>query len=119
MVIPFLAAWGLYEVTLTASPVIDNRTQTADNARTPTKAADGTWELLWIDTDKTGATVAEYDANLAAKARNQRNSLMIQTDWVGLSDTTMTPAMLTYRQALHDVPAQSGFPTSVAWPTKP
>tara|TARA_X000001382_G_scaffold97090_1_gene71468 strand:+ start:1846 stop:2145 length:300 start_codon:yes stop_codon:yes gene_type:complete len=25
----------------------------------------------------------------------------------------------TYRQALLDVPAQSGFPTSVTWPTKP
>tara|TARA_Y100001938_G_C8045744_1_gene408768 strand:+ start:1088 stop:1387 length:300 start_codon:yes stop_codon:yes gene_type:complete len=25
----------------------------------------------------------------------------------------------TYRQALLDVPAQSGFPNSVTWPTKP
>jgi len=31
----------------------------------------------------------------------------------------MSAAETTYRQALRDVPAQSGFPTNVTWPQEP
>tara|TARA_R110002096_G_scaffold320036_1_gene514136 strand:+ start:441 stop:704 length:264 start_codon:yes stop_codon:yes gene_type:complete len=56
---------------------------------------------------------------LPVDVRNQRDSLLASTDWMALSDVTMSDAMTTYRQALRDIPAQSGFPSSVTWPTKP
>ena len=51
--------------------------------------------------------------------RNHRDILLQQTDWWAVSDRTMSQAEIDYRQALRDVPAQSGFPTSVVWPVKP
>ncbi len=51
--------------------------------------------------------------------RQERNRLLAETDYLALSDNTMSAAMTTYRQALRDITNQSGFPTSVTWPTKP
>lgn len=56
---------------------------------------------------------------LASEARNKRNQLLAETDWTASSDVTMSDAVKAYRQALRDVPAQSGFPTTINWPTKP
>lgn len=58
-------------------------------------------------------------AEAAAKVRNERNKLIADTDWMALSDNTMTPEWASYRQALRDITAQEGFPYSVIWPTKP
>ena len=35
--------------------------------------------------------------------RSKRNNLLIETDYLGLSDATLTSAMTTYRQALRDL----------------
>jgi len=52
--------------------------------------------------------------------RQERNYLLRETDWMMFSDTdSPSQAWLDYRQALRDIPEQSGFPTSVTWPTKP
>lgn len=59
---------------------------------------------------------AEIDARTASTNRQIRNQLLAETDWTASSDVTMTDAMKTYRQALRDVPAQSGFPTDINWP---
>jgi hypothetical protein len=56
---------------------------------------------------------------LPVDVRNQRDSLLASTDWMALSDVTMSSEMTTYRQALRDLPSQDGFPSSVTWPTKP
>ena len=55
----------------------------------------------------------------ASEAREKRNSLLAETDYLALSDTTLSSEMSTYRQALRDITSQSGFPTNVTWPTKP
>ena len=64
-----------------------------------------------------------YNANegerLSEEIRNQRNRLLSDTDWMALSDNTMTPEWASYRQALRDITDQTGFPYSVVWPTKP
>ena len=49
----------------------------------------------------------------------KRNELLAETDFHGLSDTSMSSEMSTYRQALRDLPAQEGFPDTITWPTKP
>lgn len=51
--------------------------------------------------------------------RAERDRLLAETDYLALSDNTMSAAMTTYRQALRDITDQAGFPTSVTWPTKP
>jgi hypothetical protein len=74
--------------------------------------------------------VAEYtppsNEELAAQVRAQRNELLAELDtlvnnplrWASYTEEYKT-ALATYRQALLDVPAQSGFPTEVVWPDKP
>ena len=58
-------------------------------------------------------------AKVAAEARDKRNSLLATTDWTTGPDVTMSTAMAAYRQALRDVPAQAGWPTTINWPTAP
>ncbi|GGY07019.1 phage tail assembly chaperone [Paludibacterium paludis] len=69
---------------------------------------------------------------LAVQARARRDALVGSTDWViarhrdqvetgvktSLSGAQYTELM-QYRQALRDVPAQKGFPSSIAWPAPP
>lgn len=81
-----------------------------------------------ITNAKTGAvtervmTAAEI-ASLAPTAeqiRNQRNQLLTESDWTQVADAPVDQAAwATYRQALRDIPQQEGFPTDIAWPTKP
>ena len=54
--------------------------------------------------------------------RQKRNSLITATDYLALSDNTLTSAMTTYRQALRDI--TDGLTTldevnAVTFPTKP
>ena len=56
----------------------------------------------------------------AAAARKKRNELLTETDWVvPVTDHSQHAEYMTYRQALRDVTAQTGFPTTITWPTKP
>ena len=76
------------------------------------------------------AYVAPTDAELAtaaaAQVRSQRNQLLREVDvfvgnplrWAALSSNEQT-AWATYRTALLDVPQQSGFPSTITWPTAP
>ena len=50
--------------------------------------------------------------------REQRNQLLVETDWYGMSDVTMDSDMTVYRQALRDITKQSD-PDKITWPTKP
>ena len=65
------------------------------------------------------AWTADADNRAAARVREDRNALLAETDYLALSDVTMSSAWTTYRQNLRDIPAQSGFPNSVTYPTKP
>jgi hypothetical protein len=61
---------------------------------------------------------ADPVAASATQVRAQRDALLTASDYMALADR-ITDEWRTYRQALRDVPAQSGFPNSVTWPTKP
>ena len=56
------------------------------------------------------------------QVRNERNSLLSETDWVvtKASETgvAVSDDWKTYRQALRDVPSQSD-PDNITWPTRP
>jgi hypothetical protein len=51
--------------------------------------------------------------------RNNRNLLLAETDYLALSDVTLSADMRTYRQALRDLPANTSDPTNPTWPIKP
>ena len=55
-----------------------------------------------------------------AEVRAQRDSLLTASDWTQIPDVPVDKAAwATYRQSLRDIPQQSGFPTTVVWPTQP
>lgn len=68
-------------------------------------------------------TDAEYDTVLAASARQKRDRLIATTDYLVTPDYPIEPDRLAkikiYRQALRDIPEQSGFPRTITWPDKP
>jgi len=81
--------------------------------------------------DKDGNTVS-WDADAVAtkeaelitayklsELRIERNRLIAETDYLALSDATLTSAMSTYRQALRDITKTATSLDDVAWPTKP
>lgn len=59
--------------------------------------------------------------------RNKRNELLFKSDWMAVSDRTMTPEQIAYRQALRDMPAnnpdvalnEAGELINITWPTEP
>jgi len=81
----------------------------------------------------TGSELAELEAREQAwidgaldralqGVREKRNRLIAETDYLALSDNTLSEAMTTYRQALRDI--TNGITTveqanNVNWPTKP
>ena len=51
--------------------------------------------------------------------RSERNRRLAETDYLALSDVTLTSEMATYRQELRDLPANTVDPASPVWPVKP
>jgi len=105
-----LADWGVYPYTVQDQPTVDYMTQTL--TQTALAQVNGAWTQGW---EVSNLSVEDAGRNI----RNQRDNLLQQTDWMALSDNTMTPAWASYRQALRDITAQEGFPFSVDWPAKP
>jgi hypothetical protein len=67
---------------------------------------------------------AEYkamkDAEQAKSVRQQRGEKLKDSDWTQVADAPVDQAAwATYRQALRDVTAQSGFPWTIDWPVQP
>lgn len=76
-------------------------------------------------------TPAEVDTHLnpppvpptAEEARAQRDALLTACDWVAIRANELGEPVpqewADYRQALRDVPQQSGFPENINWPSAP
>jgi hypothetical protein len=77
--------------------------------------------------DNPQPTAEELQAEIArleaaqpmVELRQQRNLLIAETDYLALSDATLTDDMKTYRQTLRDLPANTTDPANPVWPTKP
>lgn len=72
-------------------------------------------------------TQAELDAAAAAQARDERDSILVKVvdplvsnplRWADLTSEKQAE-WSQYRTDLLNVPQQSGFPSSITWPTKP
>ncbi len=133
-----LRRYGVYEVAELDKPlhdrlvqklVLGTPTREVIRLRTEEDCLDPITNL--VDSDQIGQpmygnewevsyTAQNLDQAVAeANVRNRRDKLLAETDWMALSDVTMSSEMATYRQALRDIPAQDGFPDSVTWPTRP
>jgi len=81
----------------------------------------------WRSPDITQPTEAEIQAEIARleaeqpwnELRQERNRLIAETDYLALSDSTLTTEMAAYRQALRDLPANTTDPANPVWPVKP
>ena len=119
-----LASYGIYHVMPETQPEYDNLVQslvrdpephnneTAVDEETGETYNTGRWVIGYTAENK-----PQYQAEDAV--RNKRDQLLKETDWMALSDVTMSAEMTSYRQALRDITAQAGFPYEVTWPTKP
>ena len=93
----------------------------ADGSVTFTDFGDGITAPSQSDLD---SKATEIDATYPFEVlRTKRNELLVETDYLGNSDVTMSTAWKTYRQALRDLPANQ-TPTdmqlsNITWPTKP
>lgn len=73
------------------------------------------------------AEIAGFDAEKAAalpgEVRAERDARLAATDWRVLKATetgvALSQGWLDYRQDLRDVPDQTGFPSTVNWPSEP
>ena len=68
------------------------------------------------------AVLAAAPARALADLRSKRNRLLAETDYLALSDVTLTSDMETYRQALRDLPTGKDTVAkceNATWPTKP
>jgi len=87
-----------------------------------------TCEITWVET--TPISKADIEAQFSAvefdmtmeDLRAKRDRLIAETDYLALSDQTLSTEMSTYRQALRDI--TNGITTveqanNVTWPTKP
>ena len=78
-------------------------------------------EQAFRDAEEKAWADGEADRNMA-ELRRQRNKLLVETDYMALSDVTMTDAWKTYRQELRDITKQT--PTdirlsNIKFPEKP
>ena len=118
-------------------PVFESPTPTTTRYQTANKNGvefkNNKWMWAWtigpVFTDSEEATATEQQAayvqriddEQAKSVRQSRNQKLAETDWTQGKDIAdeVSTAWATYRQALRDIPAQSGFPWTVVYPTQP
>ena len=146
--VEIMRRYGMRPVTTEAMPDYNPLTQKVTTATTPTRnvvrlmtEADATdpitnevntdlvgtpiygndWVLTRTVVDLTADEIAEQDAATAETNRAKRNQLLAATDYLALSDMTLSTEMTTYRQALRDITSHANWPnlSDDDWPTKP
>jgi len=74
--------------------------------------------LVAMTDEEISTMISENDNAMPEIARTKRDTLLSESDIHALADR-ITEEWRTYRQALRDIPNQSGFPDNITWPTKP
>jgi hypothetical protein len=80
----------------------------------------GKWYTKYSVADMDQEAKDALDTTQALAVRKQRDEKLAECDWTQVADAPVDKtAWATYRQALRDVTAQSGFPWIVTYPEKP
>ena len=73
-----------------------------------------------LDQTLVDAAATELATEFAwSSLRTKRTKLLAETDYLAMSDLTLSEDMRAYRQALRDLPANTTDPANPTWPTKP
>jgi hypothetical protein len=87
-----------------------------------------TRRVVDLSADEQAAIVTASNDAAAKRNRAERDRRLAETDYLALSDATLTSDMTTYRQALRDITTHANWPNLVYpdmdgsggdWPTKP
>ena len=114
-----LASYGVYSAVIGAVPSYNSSTQVATQNETATEV-DGQWTYEYTVRNKTSEVLAAEVDSVTASARATRNDLLSSSDWTQVSDAPANKsAWASYRVLLRNIPAQSGFPDTITWPTAP
>jgi len=83
-------------------------------------AFDADGNQITLDQSLVDAAAAELvTENAWSNLRSKRNQLLAETDYLALSDATLSEEMRSYRQQLRDLPANTSDPANPTWPVKP
>jgi len=115
-----MAAFGMLPVTHADTPSYDPMTQRIEHSSQPV-LQDGSWVITKTVVALTADEITAKNERTAISMREQRNTLLAETDYFALTDVTMDAAMTSYRQALRDITSHANWPnlTDADWPTKP
>ena len=115
-----LAEWGVIPVNPAPAPSYDVRTQRLKQNTAP-HTEGGEWFIGWSVVDKTSEEIQSYDDAESARNRAIRTMMLGETDYLALSDSTLSPEMASYRQALRDITDHVNWPylDEADWPVKP
>jgi hypothetical protein len=112
----------------------NGRTETLSYVASKTDVADtGIWVYQQIESGNFEGEITDLLDNVnvftgepapdqaPVDARRKRAQLLASTDWTQNADIPQATKdkWAPYRQALRDVPQQSGFPNNIVWPTAP
>ena len=136
-----MARYGMFPVGYEAAPEFDPATHriehsnlperevigyyTEEDALTPDMVGEPIHSGRWVLTKTVVAlTAEEIAAKTEAKAkevRAKRNELLSATDYLALTDNTLSDTTKAYRQALRDITSHVNFPhlSEEDWPVKP
>lgn len=108
-----LENYGVFSVVDAALPTYNAISKSITRAETAVEV-DGQWTYNWIVTNKSAEA-------LAAINRTERDERLAKTDYMALSDVTLSNSMATYRQSLRDITSHSNWPNLNGgdWPTEP
>jgi len=104
-----LEQYGVFNVKDTDAPKVDSKVKRLIKG---VSLVDGIWTVTWAEQNLSEEAASD-------NVRGHRNTLLKDTDYLALSDNTLSAEMATYRQALRDITSQEGFPYNITWPTKP
>jgi len=83
-------------------------------------AFDANGAQVTLDQSLVDAAAAELvTENAWSSLRTKRTKLLAETDYLALSDATLSAEMRTYRQELRDLPDNTSDPANPTWPVKP
>jgi hypothetical protein len=81
---------------------------------------DGKWYTKYSVAEMDAEAITAKDSEQAKSIREERSTKLAESDWTQVADAPVDKAVwATYRQALRDITAQSGFPWTVTWPDAP
>ena len=113
-----LEKFDIYPISIQEKPIINEKTEKIENGGFIQKES-GNWIKTWKIVQKSQEETEAWILSKEMEVRNRRNMLLAETDYLALSDNTMTQEMAEYRQNLRDITLQDGFPENVIWPIKP